>query len=131
LENFARSVTGRSPTSASAGQISNPSFGIGLTTQHDVIVPENQRALRPSPRNSQMKHFIPTAAVVMAAVIGLVSHEATAAPKLTGKISGLHIGAAAPPWYGGHTRLPRVVRNFNPKQSVRGPKKDIGLARRR
>jgi hypothetical protein len=77
-----------------------------------------------------MKYAFPVAITVLTSVISLMPHAASAATRLGAKVSGLHITASTPSEHHG-PRVPRVVRNFNPDQLVRGPKKDIGLARRR
>jgi hypothetical protein len=77
-----------------------------------------------------MKYAFPVAITVLASGISLMPHAASAATRLGEKVSGLHIAASAPPEHHG-PRVARVVRYFNPDQMVRGPKKDIGLARRR
>lgn len=77
-----------------------------------------------------MKYAFPVAITILASAISLMPHAASAATRLGGKVPGLHINASTPPEHHG-PRVPCVVRHFKPDQMVRGPKKDIGLARRR
>lgn len=77
-----------------------------------------------------MKYAWPIAVMTAESMIGLMPRVASAASRLGSKLPGLHITAATPPGYD-NPRVPRVVRGFNPNQKVRGPKKEIGLARRR
>ena len=82
---------------------------------------------RASPLNGSLhlRRQILAVAAVLSAASALAVDQAAA-----GKVPGLHIHPWPPSGYG-KPRVPRVVRNFNPKQHVRSPKKDIGLARRR
>jgi len=66
-------------------------------------------------------------ACMLAAMFFTTGTDAHAASK---RIPGLHI-SSVPTFYGNHTRVPRVVRGFNPKQHVVLPKNGIGLAPRR
>jgi hypothetical protein len=72
-----------------------------------------------------MSRFLLSVAAIVATVMAATTQQVTA-----GKVPGLHIYTTPPAGYG-RPRLPRVVRDFNPKQQVRAPTKSISLARRR
>ena len=72
-----------------------------------------------------MSRYILTAAAALVTMMAVTTQHAAA-----GKVPGLHVYAKPPNGYG-HPRVPRIVRNFNPKQQVRAPKRSIGLAQRR
>lgn len=73
-----------------------------------------------------MLRFTYAVAATIAATLIVPASNASASSR---KISGLNL-SAVPPSYG-HTRVPRIVRGFNPKQKVGKPNNGIGLARRR
>jgi hypothetical protein len=72
-----------------------------------------------------MPRFLLSAAAALVFTLAATAQQATA-----GKVPGLHIHAIPPAGYG-RPRVPRVVRNFNPKQQVQTPKQPISPAPRR